>query len=320
MKRIIYIFVAFVLLAGCSNNLDEIDDVIETGQLIAVAAGIQEMQVSTRSVSANAYSLITPTASANLDAAVWFSTSSGSYTDGGSSTALPRHSEVNFTSGTLTFPTSDVLPYPNSGSVYAVGLYPKSGWTGTTTATHSITGGDDLMFAPQISATSSSHFDSSDKKLSFSHLLTWVKVLVCANDQDALTSWGNIINISITTPNNSVIINLSDAAVTYTGGSSEITALDVSTPLSTTTQEMASVFCAPATTYTIKVKSANVTEGRSAEVQLMNAERTAEIGSAADAVGKVFVLTLYLDPFKNVNATGTMSSWDDTYTKIYPDN
>lgn len=321
IKRLTYLVMALALAVGCSARED-----IPEGGTIMVSAGVDGAQTTTKTVSgAIPYKGTAPTAENPLAAAVWFGTTSGVYPEGTAHT-LPRRNTVLFTSSTLTFP-DEILAYPVSGSVYAVGLNPRTGWTvdgGNTVASIAIDGNTDIMFAPQVEASSVNHFNSSTKKLQFSHLLTWVLVRVVASDYEAPTSWGNIKKISIATAAN-VSVTLGSGAVTYPG-SQTIDVYDdlagTGTPLQITAQgigavdgsgELKGVFCAPAASYNVTVYTANVPLGLTKEVPLKQLDGSAIDNVNTQVKGKVFVLTLYFNRFHVIDASCTLADWDDDY-------
>ena len=279
------------------------------------------MGVTTRA-TATPYQGTTPSGSNVLDASVWFSTISGTYEAGGTPNALPRHTEIQFNSTGLVYPVSDVLLYPESGTVYCVGLYPysasawvnedASGAADNTKASHAINGTDDLMFAPQVSGSKASPISSP---LAFTHQLTWLKINVQAESHSAKLAWGNITAISVTSPGNKLTVDLSAGTASCNSTTTDISAFSGSQELKISLQQLGSVFCAPAATYNISVTTANLGT-KNLSVGLKGLDGTTPVGSADAAKGKMFVITLSFSDVDMIDATCSLNTWEDTYQKI----
>ena len=323
IKYVFSLWALSLLACGCTNQQDELE-VPPTDGRIGVSACLATPVVSTRTAAeAVPYQGSTPSASNPLDASVWFSTESGTYVAGETLDALPRHTEVRFNSSGTVYPTGDVLMYPESDVVYCVGLYPYSAteWTNTdasgdnsnTHASHTIDGSQDLMFAPQISGSKASPISSA---LAFTHQLTWLKINVIAEDNRAISSWGNVTDITVTSPGNKLTVDLSAGTASCNSTPTYIKALEnASTPLRITTQQLGSVFCAPATSYQVNVKTANETTGKDLTITLKNISGE-NLSGASDAKGKMFVITLNFKAISTIEATCTLTAWDDDYRTI----
>lgn len=321
MKRHGIIFWAMtLLLTACIGILEDPDEDVRIG----LRAGIGDVAVTTRTTTANPYQGTTPSGSNPLDASVWFSTTSGTYEAGAVANALPRHTEIQFNSSGLVYPVSDVLLYPESETVYCVGLYPYSAseWTNTDSsgsasnshASHSIDGSKDLMFAPEVSGAKASPISSS---LAFTHQLTWLKINVIAEDAGAISSWGNVTDITVTSPGNKLTVDLSAGTASCNATSTDITAFDSSAALKITSQQFGSIFCAPATGYNIKVTTANSGGVKDlGSVALKQEDGETNIPNVAYAKGKMFVITLNFKNVYKIEATCTLTAWDDTFQTI----
>ena len=312
------LFALALLVCGCTNQQDDEEIRLFDGR-IGVSASLPDPIVTTRTAAvANPYQGTTPSTSNVLDASVWFSTTSGTYEAGALANTLPRHTEVKFNSSGTVYPESEILLYPESGTVYCVGLYPYSEteWTtnaGNTEAYHDIDGSQDLMFAPQISGTKASPISSS---LAFTHQLTWLKINVIAEDNSAISSWGNVTNITVTSPGNKLTVNLSAGTASCNSTSTNITAFEGSSALKITSQDFGSIFCAPATGYNISVTTANGGTKNLGTVALKQLDGETAVDDVAYAKGKMFVITLNFKPFKTIDATCTLTTWDDVYQTI----
>lgn len=321
-----------IVLIGCTSGQDELLDSIPVENRIAISAGIGGPSVTTRVV--NDYSYTTPSNEHPLDAVVWFTDDTSSptqFANSGTSTSLPRYSYVNFTSGEMTFPTSDVLPYTAGKATHAVGFWPKTGWTATdsnTKAQHTINGTDDLMFANKVTAEADYKFTTLEQ-LHFNHKLTWLKVRVTASSDEAITAWGKITSIKVASEK-TLTVTLNDGSETYSGfvdvaagdpNTNAISLYDDATGVSLTTSaiELGSAFCAPTATATYKliVKSKNETSGKIVTVNLKTLNNEA-IASTIDATkGKEFIITLTFQPFQMIDAVGkSLTDWTNENIQI----
>lgn len=315
IRHILY-YIALATLAACTGLQDVRQEETE-GQRIAVCAGIGDPSVVTRALTYYGYT--TPSNEHPLEAEVWFTDDENATTqfgNSGSATSLPRYSDVTFVSGGMTFPDSDVLPYTAGKATYAVGFWPRSSWTpisSNTQATHAITGQEDLMFAPKITAAADAHF-SPLTPLTFSHLLTWIKIRVAASGSEAIAAWGKITSITIASKTSlTVSLNGDLGAVTYnTDGEIEAFSNPSGTALTTSANELASVFCAPTASaqYTITIKSENETGGKVVTVNLLDLDKEPIGSSIAATQGKEFIITLTFQPFNMIDAVGkSLADW-----------
>lgn len=316
-----------LLMSACTENKDEVEAPAISDVRIGVMAAVDAPMVTTRTaVSAVPYMETTPSTTNALDAAVWFSTTTCSYQDNGTQHELSRHTKVVFNTDGMVYPENERLMYPESGTVYAVGLYPYTGlnssvWTSTdasgstdyTKASHVINGVDDLMFAPQVSGTKASPIDAA---LTFNHQLTWIKINVIAASHDAIDAWGDVTSVTITNPNSKITITFSTGAASYTGDPEIITVYDGSKTLMITSQEVGSIFCAPATSYNISVNTDNLGVKNIVGVPLKGLDGTTPIENVADAIGNLFVITLYFKDTNVIDASCTLTQWDDVFEKL----
>lgn len=301
---------AALLLTACSGRLDNPSD----GTRIGLRAGIDEVEVTTRATAAP-YEGSTPSSSNILDASVWVSTSSSSFENSGTPgnlASLPLHTEIRFNSTGLVYPVSDVLLYPDPGTVYCVGLYPfsASAWTwvtteGVTSASHAINGEDDIMFAPKVSGTKA---EPISDPLAFTHQLTWIKINVVAESNNAIGMWGNLTDITVTSPFDTYTVNLSNGSSSCHGSPADINAFSGSEALQITTNTLGSVFCAPAASYSISVTAGSITKNLT--VELKGTDGITPV-SASEAKGKLFVITLRFNNINIIDASCALVPWDD---------
>ena len=342
MKRI-HIISYMALLGGmwlssCTEKLD----INPTDNAITLRAEVENVMPATRSKS-----YAEPVADNNLTAAVWFSLEQGKYPDGPAdeTTNIPDHYDVDFQGEAAVFPDVDDendrprYPIPDEDGtvqdVYCVGFYPHTDWTyvpGTgdnpSAATHAITGFEDLMFAPPIQGNWNKHFD----RQKFLHLLTWLKVCVCATTTEAGNYWGKLKRITlVNVPTGLRINDLSKMQSQYKGANEKLilTAEDVSPmgnslpdilnngsgiDLGINIQDVGSIFCYPQSSYTLEIECEN---GKTKDIPI---ELKALSGSTIDfPAGYQYVLTLNFHPFNVVEGVCTLNAWNAQNEDLYPD-
>lgn len=323
-RKIIYITL-LAALWSCSR----IDD--NSDRFIGLSAGVADMEVSTRSaVTGTPYSGSVPSESNPLNASVWFSTVAGKYLHNPAEpTYLPCRTTMTFEGESMTYADYDDNPtdnspavslkYPTSNEtpVYCIGLYPASGWSTSdgVEISHAITGAEDLMFADQITGTWNSHFP----KQQYSHLLTWVKINFCAMTMEAARQWGGVTDITISSKDE-LKIDLAEESnkVAYVGNDIEIKTFENAEGVlpSLTSTEAGSVFCSPATQYTIKIKTKNYPEGKEIPVTLTDLDYE-PLTSLSEAAGKLFIISLYFSPFNVIEGTCTLNYWNGQNEDLY---
>lgn len=334
IRFIISGLVMSLLMTSCTENKDEVK-APDTDALIGVMAFVESPMTTTRSyVTANPYQEVTPSSSKVLHASVWFSTSDNDFHDGGVADALPRHCEVEFNTDGMVYPKTNRMQYPASGTVYAVGLYPysaedaegskwenkdSSGASSNSHATRTITGEDDLMFAPQVWGTKANPISSA---LAFNHQLTWLKINVIAESHDAIDAWGNVENIKVTSPASKLTVSFSTNPATASfnyGTTTDIVAFDGSLPLKITSQELGSIFCAPTRaeestpySYAISIKTAKRAP-KNYNIQLKDIEGRilGTEGVTTVPKGNLFVITLKFNEINMIDASCELIPWDD---------
>ena len=294
-------------------------------ECIGVSAGIGEL-VSTTRAAAVPFRGTAPSEDNVLESAVWFSTDKTKFLHNPvSPTYLPAHTEITFESSAITYadytPAGSDTPYSltypvDNTPVYCVGFHPADGWNCTdgVNVSHAVNGSHDIMFAEQIEGTWDEHFQT----LNYRHLLTWVKVSVCAMTMETARQWGNVTNVTIKTKSN-LNVDLSKASdkVTYGGEDQYLTVYNNADgmDLSLTSKEVGSVFCTPATEYEVTIKTKNSAQ-KTLTVKLSDLDYT-EITSPDQAVGKLFILSLYFNPFNIIEGTCTLNYWNDQNEDLY---
>jgi len=344
----------FLLLLACDRA-----DVAENNH-ISLKASIGEMNtVSKGSTSVAAPYEGTSPADSTLVSDVWFSKSASYFPhnpSGDPATNLPCHTTMTFTSDAATYAdykpagqsVAQTLKYPiNGDDVYCVGFhpqsdpaYPKAGWytEDGINVSHPINGCEDLMFAGIISGDWNNHFQTQ----SYKHLLTWVKVSVCAMTMETARQWGKVTKVTISSKD-SLNINLSTnpANVTYdyTKDSPKIlTVYDdeaTGTELSLTSKVIGSAFCSPMTVSVPVIGNDGKPTGANKTVAGYEVSITTEHGGTktipvtlsdldyveitdpASTVGKLYILSLYFNPFNIIEGTCTLNYWNGQNEDLY---
>lgn len=343
MKRIYLIIYLALLVCVCLSSCTEQLDINSTDKAITLRAEVENVMPATRNSN-----YATPVSDNNITATVWFSTVPGKFPEGpkDKSTNIPGHYEIDFKGEAAVFPNvaneneRPRYPIPDKNEsvqdVYCVGFYPSTNWThveGTgenspSTATHDITGFEDLMFAPPILGNWNNHFD----RQKFTHLLTWLKVCVCTTTTEAGNYWGKLKKISLVdVPSGLQINDLSKMQTSYENVNKKVTltSSDISSTGSTYSpdiynntdgidlginiQDVGSIFCYPQSKYTLKIECENGTVSK--QIPLI----TLSGGTIDFPAGMQYVLTLYFHPFDVVEGVCTLNAWDAQNEDLYPD-
>ena len=323
MKNLNYIYMglAFLMTTACSDNVA--DETVMGGD-IQLGVTVGELQAKSRATAVP----YLPQNEKTLTADVWFRNDGGGYEDQPdiTTTNLPVHTTVTF-EGTpmMAYVLHDGknLKYPRDDSkVYCVGMYPATGWTATnnTTVSHDINGTEDLLFAPEIIGSWSQNFPTQQ----YEHLLTWIKINICASSHAAIDAWGTINRITVNS-DSEVSVNLTTSEYIYSG-SQEIATMTESRQLTTATREVGSVFCSPETEYTVTVNYTDKHgETKDIEVPLslniinMDDDTVAPVPvtDESQARGKCFVFSLYFTPYDVIEGVCTLNSWSNQNEDIY---
>ena len=331
---LIYIVaVACIGLSACSENEDGLSD--KMVQDISLSAAVDEVKVLSRTANGEdndgAYTGTAPSKENVLEAAVWFSTTSGVYQNDPDETFnLPIYTTIKYESGTATFPNEQqgvgTPKYPtNNAQVYCVGFYPKSEWDSNeayTHATHAITGKQDLMFAPQIVGTWENHFQSQR----FRHLLTWLKISVCTTTPEAGSYWGKLKSIKLIGVPTSLTVDLSKGegesfnlqdAVDFSTEKQNLPVMNTAgeVELGLVDKEVASVFCMPNKNYTLFIECTNGTAKIEVNLEALS-ENDAELLDYP--AGLQYVLKLFFHPFNVVEGVCTLNAWNAQNEDLYP--
>ena len=357
-RKIIYI--ALISLLAACDRFEATND-----YHIGLKAGVGEIGTVSKSTAiADPYEGTTPTSGKPLAAEVWFSRSATSFPDSieDDATNLPSHTTMTFNSEAATYAYFDKngnkssepgeeIKYPTDATnVYCVGfhpvtdkVHPTDGWSTTDGfhVSHPINGSEDLMFADVISGTWDSHFQPQEYK----HLLTWIKVNVCAMTMETAKQWGKVTKITISSKS-SVNIDLSKAKghsekITYGGDDQTLVIYDdpTGTDLSLTSQVLGSVFCSPMTisvpvvgndgqqtgenktlagyTVSITTKPEGSTEiTTTIKVGLSDLDYN-DVRDPGSTVGKLYILSLYFNPFNIIEGTCTLNYWNGQNDDLY---
>lgn len=334
MRKIYLIYMVLwgcMCLSACSEQEEWTDN------SISLRAEVEQVESMSRSQYA------TPVSDNNLTATVWFSLEQGKYPEGtgdATETNIPGHYEIDFRGEDAVFPNvanENMRPrYPvDNTPVYCVGFYPHTDWTYVdgepSKATHNISGFDDLMFAAPITGSWNQHFG----RQRFWHLLSWLKVCVCATTAEAGSYWGKLKKITLKdVPTGLQINDLSKMYADYSDGKlaeddvsplmdgdgkkilHSIDILDETTgkDLGITIQDVGSVFCYPQSSYTLSIECENGMVEKTIDLKPL-------VGSGsipAFPSGAQFVLILNFHPFNVVEGVCTLKEWNAQNEDLYP--
>ena len=344
MKKIYFLY--FMLLSCmCFWACTEHEEVL--AESISLSAEVNDVKLTSRTSDYAA-----PVSGEELDALVWLSLESGKYPESlpndaseewkelAQETNIPAHRKIHYRSGQASFPDatteSDRPRYPTNGetNVYCIGLYPykeNEGWEalpGDTTAVHAITGYDDLMFAPEISGNWNAHFG----KQKFRHLLTWLKVCVCATTTEAGSNWGKLKKITLKNVPDSVTISFRvpeppeptepkpkyplHGIMSPSQKKSDVDILDNidGIDLGIVVQDAASIFCYPQDEYYLSIVCGENNVTKDIKIDLSSLSTTGYDSRA----GLQYVLTLYFSPFNVVEGVCTLKEWNAQNEDLYP--
>jgi len=328
MKNLSYIYIGFVVLtaAACSNNAS---DELDLNGNIQLRATVGNLIVNSRAGIAGAEAdPYLPQDGVPFEAAVWVRNYDGYYENSPTGdTNLPVHTTVKFDGSQMAYLMYDNknLKYPTDNKkVYCVGLYPVSEplkWktTDNKIVSHPINGETDLMFAPEIEGSWNLKFTTQQ----YEHLLTWIKINICATSHDAVDAWGTIKQICITS-DSEVQVDLKSGTYKYIG-EQLIYTMSNSCTLSTSIHEVGSVFCSPEKEYQVTVITTNKNgkvEARTIPLSLNlididDGDKTTEVTHEDQARGKCFVFSLYFTPHKVIDGVCTLNSWNNQNEDIY---
>lgn len=230
IRHIYVVLVGTLLVVGCQKDSGT-PQVMNDGSMIYLSA-VTEGHVATR--VPYEYTMPNDSNDGVLHAAIWassFYTDQEGYTfpnpnpplngkngTGENANQVAIHATANFDSGAPQL--LDQAVYPQSGTpVFFVGLHPQTGWQSDAeykSASFTFDGSDDVMFAPRIEGkyadtSTSDNIVFDVPELKFWHMLTWLKVRMIAEDEQAMSAWGKITDIKVTSNNHvNIDINRTD--------------------------------------------------------------------------------------------------------------
>ena len=357
MRKRIYIglFIAAIALASCNHyenpdNSGSISLSASVSNLGVQVKGTDEIALKSNDTDvAEAVAFSNISSSTPLDSKLLFSFNRATYPTAvpdNDESYIPCHTNVSFVNKDLTFVTykasagakPENLKYPSLSdeTVYCVGLYPfkvgdAEGWNISndgTSASHNVDGCTDIMFAEEISGTWNSPFPAQ----TYSHVQTWVKVLVSATTNDAAEKWGKITRVTVKSMDN-VNVSFSDNisnSVNFTGSEQDIILYNnaAGDSLSITTEQLGSVFIAPplyrasASEQTLVIKvhvyTTTFTDGKEVNVKLYDLNND-PITDPDYLIGKLFVLNLNFTPLSVIEGVCTLNYWNAIDEDLYLD-
>jgi hypothetical protein len=342
MKRLTYIFIlGAVLGTGCSKLASDKD------MRICMSVNIGSLDTDTKT-AANAVEFTQKDISSQRTfcPTLWFSLTKGNFSAnpkhdnlGETDPLFPCHTTIELANTDPKYVTYKniplVYPHPNNSgdkTVYCAGFYPQDNWeTGEygRYASHIINGSEDLMFAPIISGDWNNRLSTTEDKIQrYEHLLTWIKINVCATTLETGRQWGSITKVEVESAD-SVIIDLrnNNGTISYSHsvqpveGENQghyITSFDDADgkELSLISLPVGSIFCSPATNYNIKITMKDGIS-RTVNVKLTDIENGDFLKKAEDSRGKLFIINLYFKPFDIVEGKSSLYYWNNKNEELY---
>jgi len=309
-------------LSSCDNTRESQPDPVACRDVYIQAA------VGSKPESRAPFEGNVPSVDKPLDAVVWASPTSKSYTSAAGDLGKPTvtESKVLFLSGKPQLIKG--IHYPDDKKpLYFVALHPETGWTTGmgNMAYHSITGDEDLLFAKE---TSGSYGTKTLPRLEFKHMLTQICVKLRAEDENAVEAWGNLKSLKVKSFSRaSVSVGADDPSFYYDGSETDLDffitgsgkvfpgdddTLPVDVPLESY------VLCAPITVnatggtdaadknYVIILETENRTIKQTVEMTDIGTETFA----GGSTMGHKFTLNICLKLGYNITAETTVDRWE----------
>lgn len=234
MRRIIHISLLICLISCQQNGLDA----VQVGAPIYVAASVGGSTMTKAPympMDNQGHMVETPSPEHPLKTDVWGSTTSYIFTeefydqektrpwDGSDESGkVAIHTDATFQSGDPQLLRAAIYNKNTKPTVYFVAFSPISQgaekWVASEdgkSASFVFSGNDDVMFAPQVQGTYATDYSKSPV-LSYSHLLTWLRVEMQAESKEVSDSWGAIKSMTIRS-NSNVKIDLQKEAYNNDG-------------------------------------------------------------------------------------------------------
>lgn len=234
MRRIIHISLLICLISCQQNGLDA----VQVGAPIYVAASVGGSTMTKAPympMDNQGHMIETPSPEHPLKTDVWGSTTSYIFTeefydqektrpwDGSDESGkVAIHTDATFQSGDPQLLRAAIYNKNTKPTVYFVAFSPISQgaekWVASEdgkSASFVFSGNDDVMFAPQVQGTYATDYSKSPV-LSYSHLLTWLRVEMQAESKEVSDSWGAIKSMTIRS-NSNVKIDLQKEAYNNDG-------------------------------------------------------------------------------------------------------
>ena len=234
MRRIIHISLLICLISCQQNGLDA----VQVGAPIYVAASVGGSTMTKAPympMDNQGHMVETPSPEHPLKTDVWGSTDPYIFTekfydqektrpwDGSDESGkVAIHTDATFQSGDPQLLRAAIYNKNTKPTVYFVAFSPISQgaekWVASEdgkSASFVFSGNDDVMFAPQVQGTYATDYSKSPV-LSYSHLLTWLRVEMQAESKEVSDSWGAIKSMTIRS-NRNVKIDLQKEAYNNDG-------------------------------------------------------------------------------------------------------
>ncbi|MDL2265261.1 fimbrillin family protein [Parabacteroides sp. OttesenSCG-928-G07] len=332
MKKSLFLLSLVFLLGACSSDENTIIEPENTDPVeIMLSAKSLSIGVETKAPYEGSTSTLDETP---LTARVISSKTSGNYSTIYSDGSITFNAAATATAYSTPL-TSGTAYYPANGdSLYLIGVYPAGTAWGTPNATSiaaTFTGKEDLMYAAQASGHKNLVTNANAPVLAFNHLLTLLNLSIIAEDAAAISAWGAITSITLSSTNlatvtpstGGIAITGENATMPFyfrTGENADVAigADDKTITLSESLDEnIAYSIVGPVnanistTDYLLTIKSANNTTGINVPIQLMDNNQPTPAPYALTTEGKSFDIKLTFKATQIV-ATATVEAWTES--------
>lgn len=320
MNRIVTYILCTILLSACTG-VEEANDGYRNIRLRGLVSNPISATKAGGIVEAKPWKGSVPSEDNPLEVKLMLSMESGTYKETPTSaTLLPCHTSIVYKDNSFQDPEPvNFIPaggsmitgkpqYPTSRTagtidkVYCTGLYPETGWTVSDdgkTASHVIDGIEDLMFAKEIEGSLEANFQPQN----YEHLLTWIKVCICATSPAAYERWGDVEDVYIKSKSQISIDNLKTGA-TSCSDEQTYTIFNGKTQIQTIITAIGSILCSPSESFTLGIKTS-----RSVGYKEVTVYRDSEDHTKKYEAGRLNIIEIYFST-SGISGKCTLEPWD----------
>lgn len=291
MKKLMISMLAMAAMVSCtSEDILPSDDDNQPVEIKATA-GISEITTKSTGVIQNG----------DVVTEIGFIRNDGEGTPTWSTATLTGFAATIAADGVMTFTPAQYYDSNAKINTYLIGYHPNTGTRTNNEVVYTITGQEDIMCTALLKGDKTTNKTTALTSI-FDHLLTQLSFKIKADDQAAIDAWGNVTSIELINQQTTATLTLDTKTLVFSGdATNSISIGSTSTAFdSTPTTEVAfgqAIMVQPGQSkYTVKVKTANNTEG-------IDVDLTVDA-----AVSTSYVVTL---TFKGttIGATATIGTW-----------